>query len=256
MDASYWWSLLLIFVRIASFMVTAPLFSGRQIPNTYKIGLSAILGILCVGMLKEPLASLPQAVLMLFILKEFFVGIVLGFTATIWLSAVQVAGNILDMQIGFSMASLFDPNFGTTTQLTGRFKYILAILFLLSTNGHHLLIQGILSSFDWIGLKSTIPAWSDGRLSLFILDCVKQMFMIGFMMAAPILGAMFLADVAFGILAKTVPQMNIFTVAPPVKILLHFLLYIFLLPGFFYLVNILFENMFESMSSILKIMGA
>ncbi len=256
MDASYWWSFLLIFVRITAFMVTVPLFSGRQIPAVYKIGFSAVLGILCAGLIKEPIASLPQWTLILLILKEFCVGIVLGLTATILLHSVQLAGAVLDMQIGFSMASLFDPNFGTTSQLTGRFKHILAILVLLATNGHHLLIQGILASFDWISLEQTIPAWFDGRLSLFILECVKQMFMIGFMMAAPILGAMFLADVALGILAKTVPQLNIITVAPPLKILLHFLLYIFILPSFFYLLRILFENMFDSMSAILKIMGA
>ena len=237
-------------------MVTVPVFSGRQIPSIYKIGISAILGFLCVGVIKQPIDSLPDWTLYMLILKEFMVGIVLGLVGSILLYSVQLAGSILDMQIGFSMASLFDPNFGTTSQLTGRFKNILAILFLLATNGHHLLIQGILASFDWIALDQTILAFLDGRLSLFILECVKQMFMIGFMMAAPILAAMFLTDVALGILGKTVPQLNIIVVAPPLKILLHFLLYIVVLPSFFYLLKILFENMFDSMSSILKIMGA
>ncbi|WP_042355946.1 flagellar biosynthetic protein FliR [Bacillus rubiinfantis] len=256
MDASSWWNFLLIFVRIASFMVTVPVFSGRQVPSAFKIGFSAVLGFLCLGVIDEPLNTMPQWTIYILILKEFLVGIVLGFVANILLNAVQLAGSLLDMQIGFSMASLFDPNFGMTSQLTGRFKNILAILVLLVTNGHHLLLQGLLASFEWIKLGSMVPAWSDGRLSTFILTCIGQMFMIGFMMAAPILAAMFLADVAIGILAKTVPQMNIFTVAPPLKILVHFLLYIFIMPSFFYLLNILFENMFDSMSSILKIMGA
>lgn len=256
MDTAYWWSFLLIFVRITSFMVSVPIFSGRQIPTAYKIGFSAILGILCVGMVKEPIAALPQGTIMILILKEFLVGIVLGLAANILLNSVQLAGSILDMQIGFSMASLFDPNFGTTSQLTGRFKNILAILVLLAVNGHHMLIQGVMASFDWIPLDQTVPAFTDGRLSLFLLECLKQMFMIGFMMAAPILGAMFLTDAAMGILAKTVPQMNFFSVAPPLKILLHFILYIVILPSFFYLLKILFENMFDAMSAILKIMGA
>ncbi|WML39398.1 flagellar biosynthetic protein FliR [Neobacillus sp. OS1-2] len=256
MDASTLWSFLLVFVRISSFMVVVPVFSGRQIPATYKIGFSAALAILCVGLVKEPIDTLPQWALLLLILKEFLVGIVLGMTAALLLYSVQFAGSLLDMQIGFSMASLFDPNFGLSEPLTGRFKNILAMLLLFSTNGHLLLIQGILASFDWISLQDTIPAFIDGRLSAFLLECVKQMFMIGFMMAAPILGAMFVCDVALGILAKTVPQLNIISVAPPLKILLHFALYIVLLPGFIYLLNILFENMFGSMSSILKIMGA
>jgi flagellar biosynthetic protein FliR len=194
--------------------------------------------------------------MVLLILKEFMVGIVLGMVANILFYAVQLAGALLDLQIGFSMASLFDPTFGTSSQLTGRFKNILAILVLLATNGHHLLIQGILASFDWISLPAFVPALMDGRMSTFLLECVQQMFMIGFMMAAPLIGTLFIVDVALGIIARTVPQMNVFAIFPPVKILIHFLMYIFILPGFFYLLKVLFETMFGSMNSILKIMGA
>jgi flagellar biosynthetic protein FliR len=82
------------------------------------------------------------------------------------------------------------------------------------------------------------------------------MFMIGFMMSAPIIGTLFIVDAALGVVARTVPQVNIFVVAPPLKILINFLIYILVLPSFFYLLNVLFETMFDSMSSILKIMGA
>jgi flagellar biosynthetic protein FliR len=255
-DDSTLWTFLLIFVRITAFMITAPLFSGRQIPAQFKIGFSVVLSILCVGMVKESIHSFLLGTMVVLILKEFLVGIVLGMVANIILYSVQLAGSLLDIQIGFSMASLFDPTFGTNSQLTGRFKNILAILFLLSTNGHHLLIRGILASFDWVSLRATVPAWTDGRLSTFLLECVGQMFMIGFMMAAPIIGTLFVVDVAVGIIARTVPQMNIFAVAPPLKILIYFLIYIFILPSFFYLLKVLFETMFESMDSILKIMGA
>lgn len=249
-------TLLLIFVRITSFIVTVPVFSGRQIPALFKIGFSAALSVLCVGVVNEPIESLSQGTMVLLIVKEFMVGIVLGMVANILFYAVQLAGALMDLQIGFSMASLFDPTFGTNTQLTGRFKNILAILVLLATNGHHLLIQGILASFDWVSLQASVPAWMDGRLSSFLLDCVVQMFMIGFMMAAPIIGTLFLVDVGLGIIARTVPQMNVFAIFPPVKVLIHFLIYIFILPSFFYLIKIIFENMFGSMYSILKIMGA
>ena len=247
---------LLVFVRISSFMVTVPVFSGRQIPNSYKIGLSMVLSVLCVGVINEPIHSFPLGEMVLLILKEFMVGIVLGMVANILFYAVQLAGALLDLLIGFSMASLFDPTFGTNSQITGRFKNILAILVLLATNGHLLLIQGILASFDWISLQAFVPAWMDGRLSTFLMDCVQQMFIIGFLMAAPLIGTLFIVDVALGIIARTVPQMNVFVVFPPVKILIHFFMYIFILPGFFYLLKVLFETMFGSMNSILKIMGA
>lgn len=255
MDTFSSWTFLLILVRITAFMVTAPIFSGRQIPVQYKIAFSVMLSVLCVGVVKEPIHSLSLWTATLLILKESMVGIILGMVASILLYSVQLAGSLMDLQIGFSMANLFDPTFGMNTQLTGRMKNILAILVLFSIDGHHLLIQGILASFDWISLQSSVPAWMDGRISTFLLMCVKQMFMIGFMMAAPIVGTLFVVDVALGIIARTVPQMNIFAVAPPLKILMHFLIYIFILPSFFYLLKILFENMFESMYSIMKIMG-
>lgn len=256
LNPSFLWTFLLVFVRIATFMVSAPLFSGRQIPAIYKVGFSVFLSILCTGIIKEPAGSVSMGMMVLLILKEFLVGIVLGLTASILIYAVQLAGSLIDVQIGFSMASLFDPTFGNTTQLTGSLQNILAILVLLSTNGHHLLIQGILASFDWISVNASVPSWMDGRISTFLLECLSQMFLIGFMMAAPIVGTLFVVDVGIGIIARTVPQMNIFAIAPPLKIMIHFLIYIAILPGFFYLLRILFDNMFESMDSILKIMGA
>lgn len=257
-DIASLWSFLLVFVRITTFMVTAPIFSGRQIPNIYKVTLGIVLSLLTVGMVEGPtnIEEWSDWNLTVMLLKEFLVGIVLGMVASIFFYAVQMAGSLMDLLIGFSMASLYDPSFGTNTQLTGRFKNIVAFLVLFSIDGHHMLIRGILTSFEWVTLTATIPAWLDGRLSTFILECLTQMFMIGFMMAAPIVGTLFIVDVALGIVSRTVPQMNMFTLFPPLKILVHFLVYIFVLPSFFYLLKLLFENMFDSMFSILKIMGA
>ena len=254
-DPTNWWSFLLIFVRISSFMVTAPVFSGRQLPAIYKLGLSFALSILCIGTIDEPI-DLGAWMLFQLILKEFLVGLVLGLATNVLFYSIQLAGSLIDLQIGFSMANIFDPTFGTNTQLTGHFKNILAILFLLATNGHHLLIYGVLASFDWVSLQATVPAWFDGRVSSFLLEALGQMFIIGFMMAFPIIGTLFVVDVAIGFIARTVPQMNIFAVLPPVKILVHFIIYIFILPSFFYLLKLLFEQMFETMYTMLKIMGA
>lgn len=255
MEDFSWWSFLLIFVRITSFMVIVPLFSGQQVPNTYKIGISFVLTVLCFGVINDPIENPSMAILISLIIKEFFIGIFLGFIPKILLYAVQIAGSMLDIPIGFSMATLFDPSSGINVQLSGHFKNILAMLLLLATDGHHLLIQGILVSFDWVSLGTFVPSFTDGSLSTLLIENVKQMFIIGFMIAAPIIGIMFLMDIALGIMAKTVPQMNIFAVFPPIKLLLHFSVYMILLPSFFYLLKVLFETMFESMYAILKILG-
>lgn len=256
MDASTWWTFLLVFVRISSFMVSAPIFSGRQLPVHYKIGISVVLSILCMGLIQDPISNPENGTIFLLILKELMVGISIGLVAGILFYTIQLAGSLLDFQIGFSMANLFDPTFETSMQLTGRFKNVLAVLFLLATNGHHMLIHGILASFDWVKLQAFVPALTDGRLAALMVECVQQMFMIGFMMAAPIIGTLFVVDVGLGIIARTVPQMNMFVIFPPLKILIHFAMYIIVLPGFFYLLKIMFQTMFESIDSILRIMGA
>ena len=255
-DLSLWWPFLLVFVRITSFFATAPVFSGRQIPARQKVAFSIVLSALCAGTINTHLDSVAMDMLFLLILKEAFAGAALGLAAAIFFYAVQVAGTLIDFQIGFLMANFFDPTFQTNTQLTGRLKNVLAVLILLATNGHHLLIQGLLASFDWIPLDSYIPAWSDGRLASFLLDCTAKMFQAGFMMAAPIMGTLFIVDIALGIISKTVPQMNLIAIFPPIKILLHFAVYLLVLPGLFYLMVKLFETMFTSMSSMMKIMGA
>ena len=120
----------------------------------------------------------------------------------------------------------------------------------------NLLANKTLLQLDWIALDALIPAWMDGRMSTFLLKCVAEMFMIGFMIALPIIGTLFVVDVGLGIVAKTVPQMNLFAIFPPIKILIHFLIYIFILPSFFYLLHVLFESMFDAMMMMMKIMGA
>lgn len=247
---------LLILVRISAFMVTAPVFSGRQIPAALKIGISVLFSFLLMSVTDVPVEPLTLGMFVMLLLKEALVGIALGLITSIFLYAVQVAGTVIDFQIGLFMGNMFDPTFGTNTMLTGQFKNICAILVLLATNGHHLLIQGLFVSFDWVPLLEAVPAWMDGRLSTFLLGSVAQMFMIGFMIALPISGTMFVVDIGLGIVAKTVPQMNLIAIFPPVKILIHFLIYIFVLPSFFYLLKVLFEIMFESMYSAIKIMGA
>lgn len=253
---STWWNLLLVFVRITTFLLVAPLFSGRQIPALYKVGLGFVLSILCVGMVSKPIKDPALGSYILLILKECLVGIGIGLAAMIIFYAVQLAGALIDLQIGFSMATMLDPSFGVPSSPIGQLQNLLAILVLLATNGHHLLIQGILASFDWISLLNWVPAFTDGRLSTFILMCLQKLFLIGFMIAAPMVGTLFLTDVALGIVAKTVPQMSIFTVGLPLKILGGFLIYILIMPSFFYLLIELFQTMFASIQGILKVMGA
>lgn len=247
---------LLVFVRLTSFFLTAPIFMMRDVPGPFKIGLSFFLAVISLSFPGLPESIPLDNLFWLLIIKEALVGICIGFTATLILYAIQVAGIFIDTQIGFIMANIFDPQTGVQTPLTGRLKYTLAILFLLSLNGHHLLIKGIFTSFEWIAVDQWIPAISDGRVSSFLTEALGRMFETAFLIALPVAGALFLVDVALGIVARTVPQMNVFVVGLPLKIMANFMILFLVLPGFFFVLKKLFTDMFESMQAIIKMMGA
>jgi flagellar biosynthetic protein FliR len=166
-----------------------------------------------------------------------------------------LAGSFIDLQSGFAMASIFNPQSGVQEPITGRLFYIIAIVFFLSVNGHHILIQGVLASFQWIPVDSLLPTGASENLVLLSLDVTKNMFWLAFLLAAPLVGTLFLVDIALGILAKTVPQMNLFVVGVPVKMIVHFIVLYVSLPGFFYVMGKLVSLMVQSFEQILKILG-
>ena len=246
---------LLIFVRLTSFFIITPLFSMRGVPNQFKVGIAFFLALLAFSSqtIDEPIPMDVYYILM--IIKEFAVGLVLGFTAAIVLYAVQVAGAFIDFQMGFSMASVMDPQTGTQVPIIGHFKYILALLFLLTVDGHHLMLDGVMQSIKLfpVELMSFTVQFED--IAHFITTLFLEMFMIALQIALPVVGSLFLIDIALGILAKTVPQLNIFAVGFPVKIFVGFVMLMLTMPFFFYVLQSLFGKIIENMAQLIRLLG-
>ncbi|RKD24208.1 flagellar biosynthetic protein FliR [Ammoniphilus oxalaticus] len=246
---------LLVFVRITAFFVAAPILMMRDIPVPFKVGLAFFLALITLSIHSGQEVLPLEPLFWLLLLKEVIVGLCLGFTASLILYAVQVAGIFIDMQIGFTIANVMDPQTGVQTPITGRLKYVFAILLLLSLNGHHLLIRGIFTSFEWIAVDAWIPALGNGHVSALLAEALSHMFQAAFLISIPIAGTLFLVDVALGIVAKTVPQMNVFVVGLPLKMLVNFMLLLFALPALFFAFRKLFADLFESMLAMIRIMG-
>ncbi|ERI09225.1 flagellar biosynthetic protein FliR [Aneurinibacillus aneurinilyticus] len=247
---------LLVFIRITAFFVSAPIFSIRNIPAPFKIGLSFFIAFIAFPLLKaDSVVALDWNYVYLAI-KEVLIGLLLGFLATLFLAAIQVAGSFIDMMLGLAMAAVFDPITGAQTPLMGNFKYMLTMLFILSANGHHLLIKGILASYQVVPLDRWLNGIGNGQLSSFIIEKFSYMFMSGMLLAAPLVSSLFVIDIALGIVAKTVPQMNIFVVGMPAKILAGFLVLMIVFPGYFFVMSRLLEVLFTSMERMIEIMGA
>lgn len=244
---------LLIFVRVTAFFVSLPLFSYKTIPVQFKIGFSFFLAMIMVYTVDSPVIPI-DGMFILLLVKEAVVGLFIGLLAYIILSAIQIAGGLIDFQMGFAIANVIDPQTGAQSPLTGQYFYIIALLFLLSVNGHHLLIDGIFYSYDAIPIDTLVP-FQNSTFADFIIKTFNHMFLIAFQMAIPIVGCLFLVDVALGIVARTVPQLNVFVVGLPLKILVSFILILFFLSLYIVLVKNLFETMFDAMHSLMRIMG-
>jgi flagellar biosynthetic protein FliR len=246
---------LLILTRVSAFFMTIPVFSNKNLPVIHKIGLSVFLSWIMLYTVHPDHIAIDGAFLLL-IIKEAMVGLTIGFTAAIVFYAIQVAGGFIDLQMGFAIANVFDPQTGIQTPLMGRYLYTFAMLFLLATDGHHMLLDGIFYSYKFVPIDSSIAHFADGDVTKHIVSVCSGMFLVALQMAIPIVGTLFLADLALGIVARTVPQMNIFVIGLPVKILIALVLFIVVLPAFFVTVQLLTEQMHEAMVNLMKLLGA
>lgn len=244
---------LLVFVRVAAFFVTLPLFSYRTIPMPFKIGFSFFLAFTLVYAI-DTSGFVMNELYIFYLLKEIIVGLFIGLIAYIILSAVQIAGGFIDFQMGFAIANVVDPQTGAQSPIIGQYFYIFALLFLLSVDGHYLLIDGIFNSYHFIPIESFIP-FQDGDIADFIIRSFSEMFLIAFQMAIPIVGCLFLVDIALGIVARTVPQLNVFVVGLPLKIFVSFVILLLFLALYITLAKNLFHTMFNTMHELMKLFG-
>lgn len=244
---------LLIFVRVTAFFVTLPIFSYKNIPTTFKIGFGFFLTWIMFYTIDIPVLTLDETFILL-VLKEAIVGLLIGLIAYIILAAVQIAGGFIDFQMGFAIANVIDPQTGAQSPLTGQYLYTFALLFLLMVNGHHLMIDGIFYSYELIPLDTFIQ-FQQESITEFVIQTFNQMFIIAFLLAIPVVGCLFLVDVALGIIARTVPQLNVFVVGLPLKILVSFVV-LFIFMGFYImLVKNLFEMTLQSMRGLMELFG-
>ena len=217
--------LLLIFVRVSAFFVTIPLFSYKTIPSQLKIVLAFVLSWMMYYTFSIEAFTINGDYLLL-VLKEAIVGLVLGLVVYIVFSAVQIAGGFIDFQMGFAMANIVDPQTGAQSPLMGQFFNFLLLLVFLAINGHHLVLDGIFYSYQFMPIDQFFPKFGDAESVEYIMKLFVAVFAIAFQMSAPIIATLFLVTLALGITGKTVPQLNIFVVGFPIKIAVGFILLI------------------------------
>jgi len=244
---------LLVFARISGIFTSAPFFSSRNIPLYAKAGTALMFSYILLPLVYNPKITIPDALwaYLLLVAGEFLLGLILGYVSQLIFDAIQMSGFLLDLQIGFGIVNVFDPQFGQQVPLMGNFQYILAFLTFLSTDGHHILLTAFFDSYKLIPVTGIVfhPA-----LSEFILTLFCGVFTIAFKIALPVLVALLLTDVGLGILARTMPQMNIFVVGIPAKIGIGLFTLSVTLPFYIAFVEVGFDGMYQNIYHLLAVL--
>ena len=239
---------LLVFIRTSGIFIFSPFFSSQNIPNIMKIGLSFSISLIITSSLQISSVS-SNEILILLIIKELLVGIIIGFISYAFFSAFYVMGQIIDMKIGFGMVNVIDPQNRIQVPLMGNFYYILSFLLLMSINGHHLIISALVDSYKFLpigGFKYT------GETVNILINILSKSFEIGFKLSTPIVAIIFLTDVVLGIISKTIPQMNVFVVGMPLKVLIGLIIIIISMPIFFTAASGIFDLIINDIYKFIK----
>ncbi|QCD52017.1 flagellar biosynthetic protein FliR [Campylobacter sp. RM16192] len=236
---------MLLFARIGGLMVFFPFFGHNQIPITVKTAFSFFLTIFLF-----PAASAPNTeiyYLAVEILSEVMLGLCAGLLVTIVFAILQLAGEQISLVMGFSMASVLDPQTGITSPVMSNIINFLALMTFLAFDGHHMLLLFFANSLNHIPLGEFYPS---ANLVHYASKSMVNLFMFGFIMSFPILALSLLSDLIFGMLMKTMPQFNLLVVGYPIKITIGFAVLIAILAGMMELFKELMFRVINDMPSL------
>jgi flagellar biosynthetic protein FliR len=209
---------LMVLARIIGLFASAPLFNSRSFPAFAKVALAIwVAGILwfVVPVRAEALPVTSMGIVLM-LTSEAIIGLAMGFLTNIIFIVVQGAGEIIDMQMGLSVAQSFDPVFGAQISVIGRMTFYIALTIFLVVNGHHLLLSALNQSFRVIPVGGMINL-SSPLLVLQMIELGTRFWSMALQFAGPMILIIFLSDFAFGIVSRVAPQVNVFMLGFQVK---------------------------------------
>ena len=243
---------LLVLTRTSGIFFISPFFGSMNVSYRLRAGAAILLAVLLFPIVVKMYTVNPPATVLLFaftVVKELFVGWLIGLVGYIALAAVNMAGKIMDMQVGFAVVSMMDPTTQQQTGLIGTFLYNLTIIYFVITNGHHVIISALAESFRIIPIDAIV--WNNS-FPQFMIDLTAGIFMNGMKIAMPVTFAILLTNVGLGILARTMPQMNIFVVGIPMQLMIGTTMISMVLPFYILFLDVVFNEMYANISIALK----
>ena len=246
-----WATFLLIACRVTTILMIVPIFGGRSVPAPVKIGLSLLISliILPLALVRAIPPSDEMPVYLTLVARELLIGALIGFTVQLLFTALQAAGHIVGLQMGFSLATVVNPVTADHASLIDQFYALFAALVFFTMNGHHALIVAIQQSFDLAPVGAAGLGLPPASV---LLGWGRDVFSIAARISLPIVAALLLADVAMAVIARSVPQLNVFVVGMPAKVAVAFIMLIVTVPITAVVMSRAFASLGEATALVLR----
>jgi len=219
---------LLPLFRVAAMVAASPVFGTRTVPIKVKIITSFAITSVLVPMLPAPEIDVFNPLSVLVIAQQVLIGLIIGFTVQLVFSAVITGGQIVAMQMGLGFSLMVDPQNGAQSPVLSQFYTIMVMLIYLAINGHLVLLEVLAESFK------TMPISAQGLVADDFMQVVRwgtNIFAGGLAIALPAIASLLVVNIAFGVMTRSAPQLNIFAIGFPITMLLGFALVMITLPN-------------------------
>jgi len=216
-DAFY--GVMLIFLRVAAIVFSSPVLDTDTIPAVFKAGLAIAVSILLLPVV-DTVVTVRGLSLMTFgigVFSEIAIGVTIGLSVKLLFSGIQLAGQIVGYQMGFAVANVVDPATSTQIPILAQFYNLTAMLVFLAINAHHLFFSALVDSYT---ILPPLSMHISPQLVGMMMRLAANMFVVAIKVGAPLIAVMLMVSVALGMVARTVPQIHIFIVAMPLKIVI------------------------------------
>jgi flagellar biosynthetic protein FliR len=214
----------LILTRVSVILFLFPFFSSRVIPVLTKAGLALIITVILYPVIDTAPGVFPATAwgMARMVLSELIVGMILGLLVQMFFEGVRIMGQVVGFQTGFAITNILDPQSGMQVSILSNMAYLLAMVLFLLLNGHHILLGAMKESFQILEVGSL-----NLNMQIFqrVMASSADMFVIAVKIGAPAIAALLFTKVAFGLITKLMPQMNIMIVAFPVQIVVGLLFF-------------------------------
>lgn len=243
--------LLLVSSRMGGVVLTSPVFSNKVMPGQVRAALAFMLAVIIFPVATAEPWALEGTGLLVAIALEVLVGLTIGMIGQFVFAAVQVAGAILDMDLGFALAQIFDPITGRAEPIVATFFQSLALVIYLGLNVHHWLIRALAESYGILPAGGLVLS---DRPPLYVLSMFGSLFALGVQMILPFMAVMLLTSMALAGISRAVPQMHIFAIGMGLKAVTGLVILMLMIPFLRFFLENLFSRGHSDMLRVLELM--